>query len=100
VLILDYYRQLIYLNVMIRSKLGKDLITPLYSLVSVDLRNLQELNKKLDECKIDRSIPTLFVAECVLVYMSVEHSASLLNHLSKTFDKCCFLNYEMVIEII
>ena len=33
---------------MIRSKLGKDLITPLYSLVSVDLRNLQELNKKLD----------------------------------------------------
>lgn len=75
---------------------GKDLITPLYSLVSVDLRNLSDLDRKLDECKIDRSLPTLFLAECVLVYMSIEHSSTLLNHLTTNFERCSFLNYEMV----
>lgn len=77
-------------------KPGNDLITPLYSLVSVDLRNMTEFDKKLDDCKIDRSLPTLFIAECVLVYMSVENSDTLLSHLTRTFERCCFVNFEMV----
>lgn len=81
---------------MLSIQPGKDLITSLYSLISVDLRNLSELDKKINECKIDRSLPTLFIAECVLVYMSIDHSSILLNHLTKNFERCCFLNYEMV----
>jgi len=75
---------------------GKDLITNDYCLVSADLRNISELDKKLDLCKLDRELPTLFIAECVLVYMSTDHSAALLKHLSTRFSRSCFLNYEMV----
>lgn len=75
---------------------GKDLITDKYCLVSVDLRSIEDLEKKLDECKLDRSLPTLFITECVLVYMSTEYSALLLKHMNNSFKQCCFLNYEMV----
>jgi len=75
---------------------GKDLITPQYSLVSVDLRNLDELDKKLKECQLNRDLPTLIIAECVLIYMSSDYSNALLCHLSKSFRQCCFLNYEQV----
>ncbi len=75
---------------------GKDLITDNYCLVSVDLRNISELEKKLDDCKLDRGLPTLFIAECVLVYMSTDHSAALLQYLGTSFSRSCFLNYEMV----
>ena len=67
-----------------------------YHLVGVDLRNLVELNRKLDECELDRSLPTLFIAECVLVYMSAESSASLLDFLARSFTHACFVNYEPV----
>lgn len=75
---------------------GKDLITPQYSLVSVDLRNIEELDKKLNECQLNRDLPTLIMAECVLIYMSSDNSSALLNYLSKSFKQCCFLNYEQV----
>jgi [phosphatase 2A protein]-leucine-carboxy methyltransferase len=70
--------------------------TPNYDLISVDIRCVSELDKKLKECHIDFNSPTLVISECVLVYMSTEHSNNLLKYLSKTFKKCCFLNYEQV----
>lgn len=70
--------------------------TQVYDLVSADLRNLKELDKKLIECKIDFSLPTLIIAECVLVYMNSEHSNALLKYLSEHFKLCCFVNYEQV----
>ncbi len=65
-----------------------------FSLISVDLRKINELDKRLTECNVDRSLPTLFISECVLVYMSVEHSSALLHHLASTFSQCVFLKYE------
>lgn len=68
--------------------------TQIYHLISADLRNTNELNKKLTDCELDFSLPTLVISECVLVYMNSEHSHSLLKYLSSTFKYCCFLNYE------
>ncbi|KAJ1372723.1 hypothetical protein KIN20_034957, partial [Parelaphostrongylus tenuis] len=67
-----------------------------YNLVGADLRQWNEFKSKLDSVGIDTTLPTLFVAECVLVYMSVDQSAQLLKHISSCFDTVVFINYEQV----
>ena len=41
-----------------------------YHCVAADFTNPMELTKKLDECNIDYNCPTIFIAECVLVYVT------------------------------
>ena len=60
-----------------------DLITDNYCLISVDLRNLDELEKKLNQCKLDRDLPTLFIAECVLVSLEA-HSTLYVKNLNSS----------------
>jgi [phosphatase 2A protein]-leucine-carboxy methyltransferase len=67
-----------------------------YHLISSDLRNTKDLEKKLHECNLDPNLPTLVLAECVLIYMNKEHSNKLLKFLTQTFRSCCFINYEQV----
>ncbi|RWS10780.1 leucine carboxyl methyltransferase 1-like protein [Dinothrombium tinctorium] len=68
-----------------------------YHLVAADLRSTKEMRKKLfTECQLDKSLPTLFLAECVLIYMTVDESNSLLSWISSSFDECIFINYEQV----
>ena len=50
-----------------------------YHLISVDLRNLSALSRKLldaDQCALSTSVPTMFVSECSITYM--DHSRYLL----------------------
>ena len=42
------------------------------------------------------SLPTLFICECVLVYMPKSASAALLAHLSTNFPRSAVVNYEQV----
>ncbi|RCN33209.1 leucine carboxyl methyltransferase [Ancylostoma caninum] len=67
-----------------------------YNLVGADLRQWAEFKSKLESVGIDSTLPTLFLAECVLVYMSVDQSAELLKHISEFFDTVVFVNYEQV----
>ncbi|XP_033100656.1 leucine carboxyl methyltransferase 1-like [Anneissia japonica] len=67
-----------------------------YHIVWADLRNLEEFEDKLKSCGIDNSLPTLFLAECVLVYMSAAKSSELLSWISGKFDSVFFINYEQV----
>lgn len=71
-----------------------ELHSQIYHLISADLRNLVDLDKKLNECNLDFEVPTLFVTECVLVYMNPDHSNNLLQHFAKAFKQCVFVNYE------
>ncbi|CAD6188312.1 unnamed protein product [Caenorhabditis auriculariae] len=71
-----------------------DLHSGNYHLIGADLRQLGELNTKLDAADLDNSIPTICIAECVLVYMSGSHSSALLEALCSRFKKLSFLNYE------
>lgn len=50
----------------------------LYKLVAADLRDTAGLEKGLRGAGVDFSAPTIFLAECVLVYMEPAASASLL----------------------
>lgn len=41
-------------------------------------------------------LPTLLIAECVLVYMTPEQSANLLKWAANSFEAAMFINYEQV----
>lgn len=73
-----------------------DLHSKTYHLVGADLRHVQELEQKLASCDIDANMPTVFIAECVLVYMEVHESASLLSWITDKYPTAMFLNYEQV----
>lgn len=53
-------------------------------------------NKLMNECHLDPNLPTIFIAECVLVYMESVHSKKLLSWITSTFKICSFINYEQV----
>lgn len=67
-----------------------------YHLVACDLRDTAQLSAKLDACGIDRQLPTAFIAECVLVYMSAEQSSVLVRWIADSFTSVFFVNYEQV----
>ncbi|VDN06331.1 unnamed protein product [Thelazia callipaeda] len=67
-----------------------------YHLIGADLRQLNEFKGKLERCSLDSDIPTLCIAECVLVYMGMDESHALLSALITWFKTIFFLNYEQV----
>ncbi|UJR37701.1 hypothetical protein I4U23_030396 [Adineta vaga] len=72
-----------------------------YTILPADLRDLTQLDhqlKYLSEHQIlDFTLPTLFISECVLIYMSSEHSSNLLKYLTQTFaQSCLFVNFEQI----
>jgi len=73
-----------------------DLHSSQYHLVGTDLRVEGQLAAKLQEAEVDYSLPTIFLAECVLVYMDTVHSTALLRWITNTFTTVAFINYEQV----
>lgn len=73
-----------------------ELHSGVYHLISADLRKLTEVESKLVECSIDFNVPTLFVFECVLVYMPVQSSHCLLKFIADKFSTTFCINYEQV----
>jgi len=67
-----------------------------YHLLSADLREISVLESKLNEIGIDKSLPTVFITECVLVYMEPEHSSAIINWAGTNFKTALFINYEQV----
>ncbi|GAB1602925.1 leucine carboxyl methyltransferase 1-like [Argonauta hians] len=73
-----------------------DLHSDHYHLVGADLRNLNELSAKLKSCNVNYSLPTVFVTECVLVYMETKYSTGLIKWVADNFQTAFFINYEQV----
>jgi len=91
-LIIDYYY---YIESEVKI-IGPDLHAPDYHIIGTDLRNLAELEKIITQSGIHFDIPTMFLTECVLVYMEPESSSMLLHWIAKKFDDIFFINYEQV----
>lgn len=72
-----------------------DLHSSNYHCIGVDIRNLSALETKLHQAEVDFSKPTLFLAECVLVYIENECVNKLLSWISTKFVSGLFVNYEM-----
>ncbi|KAJ8890437.1 hypothetical protein PR048_009946 [Dryococelus australis] len=73
-----------------------DIHTASYHLVGVDLQNLDRLREKLDMSGVQDYLPTLLLAECVLVYMREEEVHRLLSYFANKFHTALFINYEQV----
>ncbi|PAA55107.1 hypothetical protein BOX15_Mlig027371g3 [Macrostomum lignano] len=68
-----------------------------YHIVPADLRDPAAVVSTLrSSCGLDADLPTIFLAECVLVYLPVESSEKLLAQLANQFTKSALLHYEQV----
>ncbi|KAG8145398.1 putative Leucine carboxyl methyltransferase 1 protein, partial [Naja naja] len=70
--------------------------TSRYAIVGGDLRDLPKLEEQLKKCHMDPNLPTLLMTECVLIYMTTEHSGGLIKWVATTFRSAMFINYEQV----
>ncbi|XP_063225579.1 leucine carboxyl methyltransferase 1 isoform X2 [Bacillus rossius redtenbacheri] len=75
---------------------GADLHGTGYHLLGVDLQSVDRLLEKLDQCGVQDGLPTLLLAECVLVYMRGEEVHRLLSCLARRFRAALFVSYEQV----
>ena len=72
-------------------------VGPQYSLLACDLRETAQLEEALIKvARLDPSLPTLFVSECVLVYLDPHEGDQLLKWTSDTFPDCGWVVYEQV----
>jgi len=72
-----------------------DLHSGNFHCLGVDLRNIPQLKDKLNQAEVNFNKPTLFLAECVLVYIETEWVNRLLQWISSSFTSGLFINYEM-----
>lgn len=72
-----------------------DLHSGNFHCMGVDLRNTTQLKEKLRQAELKFDKPTLFIAECVLVYIESEWVSKLLQWISSNFSAGLFVNYEM-----
>lgn len=75
---------------------GHNLDSDRYCVIGADLRDLSGLEEKLRKFQISSNLPTLFLSECVLVYMTPEQSSKLVHWIAHTFHTAMFINYEQV----
>ncbi|KAL6475127.1 hypothetical protein MHYP_G00161670 [Metynnis hypsauchen] len=75
---------------------GHSLDSDRYCIIGADLRDISSLEEKLRKFQINTELPTLFVSECVLVYMTPEQSSKLVHWAADTFHTAMFINYEQV----
>lgn len=73
-----------------------DLHAANYHLVGIDLRHISELINKLTQAEVNFNLPTMFLAECVLVYIDTSAASALLKWLAGKFPNSIFVNYEQV----
>ncbi|KAF4138268.1 Acetyltransferase (GNAT) family [Phytophthora infestans] len=67
-----------------------------YSLIACDLGDIQRLNSTLDAAGVDRSLPTLILAECVLSYLAPTKGTMLLRWLAETFSSGSIALYDPI----
>eukprot|EP00053_Salpingoeca_punica_P005865 m.57004 g.57004 ORF g.57004 m.57004 type:complete len:340 (+) comp13429_c0_seq2:153-1172(+) len=67
-----------------------------YAVVAADLRNVETIHKELELHHFDPKAPTLFMAECVLVYMESDATTKLLSWIASHYSQAFFLNYEQI----
>uniref|UniRef100_A0A8C7F7L5 Leucine carboxyl methyltransferase 1 n=4 Tax=Salmoninae TaxID=504568 RepID=A0A8C7F7L5_ONCKI len=73
---------------------GHSLDSDRYCIIGADLRDIPGLDDKLKKFHLNPELPTLFLSECVLVYMTPDQSSKLVNWASVTFHTAMFVNYE------
>jgi len=67
-----------------------------YHIMPTDLRNPEDVLASIELAGLDKSRPTLFVAECVLVYLEPEATRALLEAIAASFQTAMCTIYEQI----
>ncbi|XP_002979526.2 leucine carboxyl methyltransferase 1 homolog [Selaginella moellendorffii] len=67
-----------------------------YKLFACDLTDTARLDAVCEKANLDLSLPTLILAECVLIYMDPEASRALLRWAASKFSNAVFVAYEQI----
>ena len=85
------------LNVLAVPDVKKDEIhSTNYILLNGDLRDMNSVGERMLAAGLDKTLPTIFLTECVLVYMEPEKSREVIKWAGTNFGTALFLNYEPV----
>ena len=79
-----------------RASESPDIETPHYILKSMDLTELSSLQAYLKSSPIRLSTPTLFLSECVLIYINPDLLNPTLQYLQQTFPNSLMVVYEQI----
>ncbi|KAL8129820.1 hypothetical protein V2J09_018975 [Rumex salicifolius] len=79
------------------SRENGEVIADDYKLLPVDLRDINKLDDVIALANLDPSLPTLIIAECVLIYLDPESSRSIVGWGAKTFSTAIFFLYEQIL---
>ena len=75
---------------------GVDVHSPRFHLLTADLRDVAAVQATLTAAGIDFSLPTLFLSECVLVYLEPEDSCAIIAWAARSFARSTFVTYEQI----
>ncbi|ORE06106.1 leucine carboxyl methyltransferase [Rhizopus microsporus var. microsporus] len=78
------------------EKGGMDLKSKDYCLLSGDLRDWSAVSQRLIESGLDLSAPTLFISECVFIYLDPEDSDNILRWITDNMINVMFVLYEQI----
>lgn len=67
-----------------------------YILLNGDLRDMNSVGDRMLAAGLDKTLPTMFLTECVLVYMEPDKSREVIRWAGTNFSTALFLNYEPV----
>jgi len=67
-----------------------------YHILPCDLRDLDSFTKLLYDNGFDARVPTLFLSECVMIYMQPEYSQAIVNWIKNTLSTAFFCLYEQI----
>ena len=67
-----------------------------YHILPADLRDLSSVESQLSKAGIDFNVPTLFLSECVLIYMEHEFSNNVIRFAANKFSTSVFVTYEQI----
>ncbi|KAH7659329.1 tRNA(Phe) (7-(3-amino-3-(methoxycarbonyl)propyl)wyosine(37)-N)- methoxycarbonyltransferase protein [Dioscorea alata] len=73
-----------------------EVISDHYKLLPVDLRDISKLDAIISLAKLDPSLPTFIIAECVLIYLDPDSTKAIVGWASKTFPTAVFFLYEQI----
>lgn len=75
---------------------GMDLKSADYCLLGGDLRKWTDVSNRLLESGFDINAPTLFISECVFIYLSPHDSDTILKWITKNTSNVMFTLYEQI----
>ncbi|WCJ23015.1 hypothetical protein M5689_005065 [Euphorbia peplus] len=78
------------------SRENGEVLSENYKLLPADLRDIQKLDDFIAMAKMDPSLPTFIIAECVLIYLDPDSTRAIVGWASKTFSTAVFFLYEQI----